>query len=283
MGDTVVMSEEEARLLQYYDAEFARRYCRFKHPYTHKPITSVQEYLDALESMQLHRSVVTDRTLSLPELQKIFAEKFGNCKNPRTGNAIQGISDYLEAMDEQTRLNTIKKAEKQRDEIEARNEVQARTSALAKDAEEKEKAKIEELKKQEAAFKKSERQEKAKGVLLAVVGTIVGFIVWIAAIYILSFLFALLQQVPILSNILFWPSDISFVSSATINFGSVMIAVVAAEKIGNKLGCKVFGGALLCLIAFALISNISYGTLTAAGAIANIETGVAALLLFSDK
>ena len=276
-------TEEEERLLFYYNAEFARRFSGYCHPYTNKPITSVQEYLDALESRQLHRIIVTNRVLSLEELQSLFAEKFCNYKNPRTGKAIQGISDYLEAMDEQTHLDKIKEAEKRRDEIADRNEAQARASTLANDAEEKEKTKIEELKKQEKEFKQSLRQEKVKGVLLAIVGTIVGFIIWIAAIYILSFLFAILQQVPVLSTILFWPSDISFVSSATINFGSVMVAVIAVEKISDKLGCKIFGGALLCLIAFTVISNISYGTLTISGAIANAETGLAALLLFSDK
>lgn len=234
------MTEDETKLLAYYDAEFARRFARFRHPYTQKPITSVQDYLDAMESMQTHRSIITERALSLAELQAIFAEKFKNYKNLRTGNNIRDIGDYLEAIDEQTRIDKINAAKKEQQEIEARNDVAERTHMLAKDAEEKEKRKIEELKKQEKEFFRKQRIEKIENVLLTMFGLVCGLVVWFLSAVAVSWFYEVMKGFPVISSILYWPGGVGAIETATINTMPYAWGGMTANAIGGKMPRKIF-------------------------------------------
>lgn len=277
------VSEEKARLLSYYDAEFTRRFGAVVHPYTRKPIESVQEYLDALESQETHRCIITKNKLTLDELQDIFAEKFKTYRKPRSGGNICGISDYLDAMEEQRQLGVIRQAQKRQDELVEQTQHKQRAEELEKKAQKMEEQKIAELREQEKKFKREQSSEKARGVLLAVAGAVVGFVVWLVATYAFSFVFGILAQIPILSSILFWPSDINLVSAATINIGSVMVAGVLVEKIGKTLGCRIFGGTLLALIAIVFLFLLECGTLETSEIVACVETVIAAGMLIFSK
>lgn len=255
------VSNDKEQELAYYDAEFERRFSKFTHPYTHKNITSVQDYLDALESSQLNRSVVTQRKLSLDELQEIFAEKFKGCINVRTGQKVRSIGDFLEAIDEQKRQNWIKEAKEKQKEIAEREEVVARTQALAKEAEAKEKEKIAELKKQERKFLRKQRNEKIIAVILAIVGIVVGALGWLFSAAAFGWCFRFLEQFPIISSILYFPSDIGMVTLTTVNTFPYLCGGTIAEKVGKPIARKIYAWIFLALNVASIVMPLFMGQL----------------------
>lgn len=83
--------------LAIVDHDFKRLFGQFAHPITKQPISSAQEYLDAVSTQSTGMSVVTDRELSLEEIDKKYAEAYGGTSNPRTGKPIGSAADFIDA------------------------------------------------------------------------------------------------------------------------------------------------------------------------------------------
>ena len=82
---------------EYYNCEFAKRFGNIKHPYTGKNVSTVQEYLDAYDSMQKGENIVTTEKLDYIDLNQIFKDRFGSIPNMN----VQNRDDYLKIIDEQ--------------------------------------------------------------------------------------------------------------------------------------------------------------------------------------
>lgn len=85
--------------LEYYNTEFKKRFGGYVHPYTKKPITTVQDYFDAIDSSDAKRCIVTERTLTLEELQIIVKDKMAGVDAPGIDGDIQNLDDFLIALD----------------------------------------------------------------------------------------------------------------------------------------------------------------------------------------
>ena len=85
--------------LDYYNTEFKKRFGEYVHPYTKKPITTVQDYFDAIDSSDAKRCIVTERILTLDELQKIVKDKMAGVDAPGIDGDIQNLDDFLKALD----------------------------------------------------------------------------------------------------------------------------------------------------------------------------------------
>ena len=254
-------SEEKARLLSYYNAEFTRQFGGVVHPYTKKPIKSVQEYLDALESQETHRCIITKNTLTLDELQDIFAEKFKTYRKPKSGGNICGISDYLEAMEEQRQLGVIRQAQKRKDKLVEQAQNKKGAAELAKEAQKREEQKIAELKEQERQFLRKQRNEKIIATILAIVGIVVGALGWLFSAAAFGWCFRFLEQFPIISSILYFPSDIGMVTLTTVNTIPYLCGGMIAEKVGKQIARKIYAWILLALNVISIIMPLFIGQL----------------------
>ena len=82
--------------LSFYNNEFKKRFFQYKHPYTGKNIESAQEYLDAIDSQQQGKNIVTANQLCVDELNEMFRDRFKNIPSV----TITNMDDYLKAVDE---------------------------------------------------------------------------------------------------------------------------------------------------------------------------------------
>lgn len=83
--------------LAIVDHDFKRMFGQFSHPITKQPISSAQDYLDAVSTQSTGVSVVTDRDLTLQEIDRKYAEAYGSTTNPRTGKPISSAADFIDA------------------------------------------------------------------------------------------------------------------------------------------------------------------------------------------
>ena len=88
--------------LSYYNSEFKKRFGDCKHPYTGKMIETAQEYLDAVDSQRLKKCVITEKKLSVKELNDLFKDRFKDIPNIE----ILSMDDYLKAVDEHAKNNS---------------------------------------------------------------------------------------------------------------------------------------------------------------------------------
>ena len=88
--------------LSYYNSEFKKRFGDCKHPYTWKMIETAQEYLDAVDSQRLQKRVITEKKLSVKELNDLFKDRFKDIPNIE----ILNMDDYLKALDEHAKNNS---------------------------------------------------------------------------------------------------------------------------------------------------------------------------------
>lgn len=85
------------------DYDFKKIFGQYSHPYTQKPISSAQDYLDAVSSQAAGTSIVTEEILSLEEVDAEYAAKYGNSANPATGKPIRSAADFVAAYKSQKR------------------------------------------------------------------------------------------------------------------------------------------------------------------------------------
>lgn len=98
-------SKSNLKLLDYYNVEFTRRFSQYSHPYTQRPITSIQEYLDALDSAKEKRCIITKNKRNVWQLEYEFSQRFGDKVNPNTRKYVTSIQDYLDAIDAQRKIS----------------------------------------------------------------------------------------------------------------------------------------------------------------------------------
>lgn len=88
--------QQEKEQLEYYDAEFKKRFAQFYNPITSEPICTVQGYLEALVVQETKEPFEYNKKLSIEELNMLFRNRFSE-----DGREINTIADYLWYFDKQ--------------------------------------------------------------------------------------------------------------------------------------------------------------------------------------
>jgi len=70
--------------------------------------------------------------------------------------------------------------------------------------------------------------------VLKIVGFFVGCVVWLVTLNVVGYVLALIARVPLLSHILYWPSDIGIAIIVIPPSTAVLFGAVCAAKIGGK-------------------------------------------------
>lgn len=99
-----IKEDKQQKKIAYYNTEFKKRFGHCKHPYTAKPIETVQEYIDAVCSTRQNRSIITNRKVTINELNKQISMLFSDY----FGYSISNMDDYLKAFDNLSKENHTK-------------------------------------------------------------------------------------------------------------------------------------------------------------------------------
>lgn len=86
--------------IKYYNNEFKERFSKYNNPLTGKKIETVQEYFEAVDIQSSGKSELTNKTLSLEQINEFVKNKYGNIIIPSTGYNVSNVEDYLQAIDE---------------------------------------------------------------------------------------------------------------------------------------------------------------------------------------
>lgn len=92
------MFQEMPKPISYYNREFAKRFSKYKDPYTGNSIKTAQDYLYAIRSQEAGRCIKNDKRLTVEELNVEYRLYFQDIELP-DGLSVLNMDDFLREYD----------------------------------------------------------------------------------------------------------------------------------------------------------------------------------------